>query len=378
MDTCITTVTFERPIFFSVVVPCYNEEKTLAPCIDKLLEIQDDMLSLEIIVVDDCSTDKSLQVAREIADRHKEVIVLHHEVNKGKGAALRTGFTHAKGEFVGIQDADLEYNPMELRELLQPLVGGQADVVYGSRYLIRHTRRVLYFWHSMMNRGLTFFSNIFTDLDLTDMETCYKLFRREVIQAVDIHEDRFGFEPEITAKITQMGCRVYEMPISYYGRTYAEGKKINWKDGVRALYCIFHYNAHQSPLPLQLLIYALIGGVAAVCNILSFMILEQLTGSIAGAAITAYFLAAALNYLLCIALLFRHQARWNTPVELLIYLLVVALIGGVDVTITTQLAHAGLPAFVAKALACAIVFLLNFAGRKYLVFPESKSFLGRR
>ncbi|MFW5734632.1 MAG: glycosyltransferase family 2 protein [Oceanidesulfovibrio sp.] len=202
-------------VSLSIVIPCYNEERTLRQCVERVLDIQDDALRLELIIVDDCSQDNSLGIARELATEYPEIRVLSHEANQGKGAALRTGFQFATGDYVGIQDADLEYDPAELKKLLTPLVQGNADVVYGSRYLRPQTRRVLYFWHSLMNRTLTFISNMFTDLDLTDMETGYKIFRRDIIQGIHIEEDRFGFEPEITAKIAQNGCDVYEMAISY-------------------------------------------------------------------------------------------------------------------------------------------------------------------
>ena len=232
---------YPRAFSLTLVVPCYNEEHTLAACIERVQEIADDQLQLEIIIVNDASTDKSLEKARELEATYSNVRVLSHDKNQGKGAALRTGFEHATGEFVGVQDADLEYDPMDLRRLVRPLVDDRADVVFGSRYLSQGERRVLYFWHSLMNRGITLLSNMFTDMGLTDVETCYKLFKREIIQAVDIKENRFGFEPEITAKVGQMRCRVYEAPISYQGRTYAEGKKINWKDGIKAIFAILWF-----------------------------------------------------------------------------------------------------------------------------------------
>jgi glycosyltransferase involved in cell wall biosynthesis len=178
---------------------------------------------------------------------------LHHDYNRGKGAALRTGFQHATGNFVAVQDADLEYDPQDLKRLLGPLRDGVADAVFGSRFLSHGAHRVLYFWHYLGNALLTFLSNMLTDLNLTDMETCYKVFRRDVIQSITIEEDRFGVEPELVAKVAQQRLRIYEMGISYYGRTYEEGKKIGIKDGFRALYCIFHYNAHRAPLPIQFL-----------------------------------------------------------------------------------------------------------------------------
>jgi len=225
----------KQPLTLSVVIPCFNEEKTLAVCVSNVLAIADGSLQLQIIMVDDCTVDRSLQIAEELKARHSEIDVFHHIKNQGKGAALRTGFAHARGDYVAVQDADLEYSPLDLKRLLGPLVAGDADVVFGSRFQSTGAHRVLYFWHSLGNRFLTFLSNMLTDLNLTDMETCYKVFRREVIQSIAIEESRFGFEPEIVAKVAQRRLRLYEMGISYRGRTYAEGKKIGVKDGFRAL-----------------------------------------------------------------------------------------------------------------------------------------------
>jgi glycosyltransferase involved in cell wall biosynthesis len=222
----------------SVVVPCFNEERTVAKLVDNVLASP---WVSEVIVVDDGSTDSTREILATLTDPRVRVVL--HPVNRGKGAALRTGFAHATAEYVVVQDADLEYDPSEYGSLLEPLEQGRADVVYGSRFLSGRPHRVLYFWHSVGNKLLTLVSNMFTDLNLTDMETCYKAFRREVIQAIEIEEDRFGFEPEITAKLARGGWRMYEVGISYSGRTYAEGKKINARDGVRALYCIVRYSS---------------------------------------------------------------------------------------------------------------------------------------
>ena len=221
----------------SVIIPCYNEQGTIASLIAM---VQASPWVQEIIVVDDGSQDKSREILEAISD--PQVRVIMHTVNQGKGAALRTGFSHATAEFVIVQDADLEYDPSEYPLVLEPLLDDRADVVFGSRFLSGRPHRVLYFWHSLGNRFLTLMSNMFTDLNLTDMETCYKCFRREVIQAIDIEEDRFGFEPEITAKLAKLRLRIYEVGISYSGRTYDEGKKIGWRDGVRAIYCIVRYS----------------------------------------------------------------------------------------------------------------------------------------
>jgi glycosyltransferase involved in cell wall biosynthesis len=294
----------------SLVIPCYNEENTLHSIIDRVLQLRSDSLQLELIIVDDCSKDESWKVAQQLAQEIKELKIYRHEVNQGKGAALRTGFLQATGDFVGIQDADMEYNPQDYLIMLEPLLQNKADVVYGSRYLRPDTRRVLYYWHTWMNKTLTQCSNMFTNLDITDMETCYKLFRREVIQEIapQLKENRFGFEPEVTAYVARNGYRVYECAIQYTPRTVEEGKKINWKDGVRALYCIFHYSASFAPLPMQLILYFLIGGFCAVMNLASFCFLNGYV-SFSFATIISFCIAAILNYLLCISILFHHKAR---------------------------------------------------------------------
>jgi glycosyltransferase involved in cell wall biosynthesis len=222
----------------SVVMPVFNERPMVLDTIGRVCAAPVD--SMELIVVDDCSTDGTREVLAEAVVRHPEVKVIYHEKNRGKGAALRTGFANVHGRFVLIQDADNEYNPSEYPVLLEPLLKGDADVVFGSRFL-GGPHRVLYYWHSVANSALTLLSNMVTDLNLTDMETGYKAFRRDVIQRLDLREDRFGIEPEITAKVAQLGVRVYEVPISYNGRTYAEGKKIGFKDAFRAVYCIVRY-----------------------------------------------------------------------------------------------------------------------------------------
>jgi len=357
----------------SVVVPCYNEQATLGSCIQGLLEIQDDNLTLEIIVVDDGSSDDSIGVAQALCARHQEVRLLEHEKNMGKGAALRTGFEQATGDFVAVQDADLEYEPQDLKRLLEPLRGGVADVVFGSRFLSHGAHRVLYFWHSLGNSFLTLISNIFTDLNLTDMETCYKVFRREIIQSFEIEENRFGVEPEMVAKVAQMRVRIYEMGISYRGRTYAEGKKIGAKDGFRALYAILRYNAHKAPLPVQFLLYLFIGGIAATANLGIFLALFHAGYAVHAAAPVAFLVAATINYFLCILLLFRHNAQWTTWKEVLVYLALVFGVAVLDLVITKGLLVAGAGPAVAKSMAILCGLLLNFAGRKYFVFYEPSS-----
>jgi len=222
----------------SIVIPCYNEQHTIASLVAAVNAAP--YPDKEIIIVDDCSRDGTHAELEKLKNQVSQIV--YHKVNQGKGAALRTGFQHATGDVVIIQDADLEYDPNEYALLVEPIAQGKADVVFGSRFLGGAPHRVLYFWHRVGNGVLTLMSNMFTNLNLTDMETCYKVFRREIIQAIPIEENRFGFEPEITAKLARRNLRIFEVGISYYGRTYAEGKKIGWKDGVRAIYCIIKYN----------------------------------------------------------------------------------------------------------------------------------------
>jgi dolichol-phosphate mannosyltransferase len=257
--------------------------------------------------------------------------------------------------------------------MLKPLVNGDADVVLGSRFLSSGAHRVLYFWHYMGNRLLTLLSNIFTDLNLSDMEACYKVFRRDVIQKIKIEEDRFGFEPEIVAKVAQMRLRIYEMGISYHGRTYDEGKKIRAKDGLRALYCIFHYNAHRAPMPVQFLLYLLIGGFAAAFNLGLFLLMCFSGFSVAISALTAFIAAAVVNYFLCILILFRHKARWDSKLEALIYIFLVGAVALVDLGITMSFFSFGVSPLLSKIIATMLVIVLNFLGRRYLVFPEPGS-----
>ncbi|AOY79470.1 glycosyltransferase family 2 protein [Moorena producens JHB] len=223
----------------SVIIPCFNEVNTIATVIEAVKASP--VKECEIIVVDDYSTDGTREILESSLESQIDHVVYHHK-NRGKGAALRTGFGLATGDIVIVQDADLEYDPQEYPLLMQPIIDGKADVVYGSRFAGGGPHRVVYYWHMVGNKFLTMLSNMFTNINLTDMETCYKAFRRELIQSIKIEESRFGFEPEITAKVAKKKCRIYEVGISYYGRTYEEGKKIGWRDGFRAIFCILKYN----------------------------------------------------------------------------------------------------------------------------------------
>jgi len=231
----------------SIVIPAYNEARTIHLILDRIAKVElVNNIQKELILVNDCSTDKTEEVLQGYIDTHPELYIQYykHEVNQGKGAAIHTGISKATGQYLIIQDADLEYDPEEFNLLLQPVLRGQADVVFGSRFLSGKPHRILFFWHTIGNRFvLTFLSNLLTNLNISDMETCYKMFRTDIIQNIKLQEKRFGFEPEVTAKIARVpNIKIYEVGISYYGRTYEEGKKIGWKDGVRAIYCILKYN----------------------------------------------------------------------------------------------------------------------------------------
>ncbi len=361
-------------MMLSLVIPVYNEENSLKEIVEKTLAIQKDLsdMKLELIIVDDCSTDKSYEIAKSLESEN--IKIFKHDKNQGKGAALRTGFMEAKGDYIGIQDADMEYDPKDYIKLLKPLLEDKADVCYGSRYLKRESRRILYFWHTFMNKSLTYLTNMYSNLDITDMETCYKLFKKEVIKEIapKLKENRFGFEPEITIYVAQGKYRVYECAIHYNPRSYEEGKKIGAKDGLRALYCILHYGAHSAPIPMQFILYLIIGGLSAITNIFIFLICINLKISLLYSVWIAFILSALINYFLCILLLFKHKARFSTIGELLAYFITLAIMGSMDYYLTYLLLALHMNNFWAKSFSSLIGVIGNFLLRKYFVFGKIK------
>jgi len=357
----------------TIVVPCYNEEKTLEQCVARVREIADEEIRLEIIIVDDCSSDDSLAIAHGLARRYPESKVLQHSDNQGKGAALRTGFQQAGGDIVAVQDADLEYDPRDLKRLVGPIREGRADVVLGSRFLSAGAHRVFYFWHSMGNKFLTLLSNMYTDLNLTDMETCYKVFRREVIQGIPIRENRFGFEPEIVAEIAHQRLRIYEMGISYAGRSYGEGKKIGIRDGFRAIYCILRYNGYRAAWPMQFLLYCGLGFLSGLLDLAFFSTLFYNGAGLSTATFTALLPASGTEYFLCTALLFRQGVRWNIPQELLFFFLISTIIALAALYGTSILLTLGFAPWSAHLFSSCSLLPLNFLGKKYFVFPRDES-----
>jgi len=351
----------------SLVIPCFNEENTLETCVHRILDVLD--MNCEIIIVDDGSTDDSLEIAKRLEKRSPQVHVLSHNKNLGKGAALRTGFKEACGDFVAVQDADLEYDPMDLKKLVVPLAEGYADVVLGSRFLSTEPRRVLYFWHALGNKFLTFLSNMFTDLNLTDMETCYKVFKKEVIQNITIQESRFGVEPELVAKIARMRLRIYEMGISYKGRTYEDGKKIGIKDGVWAIFCILWYNTHATSSPAQYFLNLIVAGLTASVDLLCFLgLFHSGIGLLTSAAI-AFVIAVMVNYCLRIFILLRHKPRRPGVIQMAICLSVIAITGVVDVKSMQLMIAMGWTPLLSKLFGGMLFLLLNFMDTRFMVFP---------
>jgi glycosyltransferase involved in cell wall biosynthesis len=354
----------------SVVVPCFNEEKTLMRCVKRVLDIQGESLELEIIIVDDCSTDRSLEIARVLEAQNPEVRVIHLAKNQGKGAAVSAGFQSATGDVVAVQDADLEYDPQDLRRMLTPLIEDKADVVFGSRFLSTGAHRVLYFWHSLGNYLITSLSNMFTDLNMTDVESGYKVFRREVLRSIRIEEKRFGFEPEIVAKVSHLRPRIFETGISYYGRTYEEGKKIGFRDGLRALYCILKYNAPKAPWFLQLLVYLLAGGTAAAVDLLVFVLFAGSGRGLVPSLSFSFIPAVAVLYLLGARLVFRRNARWSGRAEIILFGVAACMAFVVNLLVTGAFLVYGLPPWGSKLAAFAVALILLFPILRSLVFPE--------
>jgi glycosyltransferase involved in cell wall biosynthesis len=351
----------------SVVIPCFNEQDTLKECVTKLREISDSDLSLEIVIVDDCSTDLSPRIAKELSDKYPEVIHIRHETNMGKGAALRTGFKIVTGDYVAIQDADLEYDPNDLKNLLSPLINGKADVVIGSRFLSVGPHRVLYFWHSMGNRLITFLSNMLTDLNLTDIESGYKIFKREVIQNIQIEENGFGFEPEIIAKLSNMKLRIYEMGISYFGRTYEEGKKIGYKDGLWALFCILRYNIFKAPYPIQVSLYILFGIFAVLINLALFIKLSGAGINFEISSLIAFSVASALGY----PIMRGGKINYST-VNPKAYILILTALGLIDLGITKLFLILGSELYFSKILSMIWILIFNFIIRRFWISSQSR------
>lgn len=365
---------------FDLIMPCYNEEASLERLImEKIVPLKRQCqqlykVNLNLLIIDDASKDNSLKIAHKLSKKFSWIKVYNHKINQGKGAALRTGLANSSGDFVGIQDADEEYNPMNYLDLLQPILADKADVVYGSRYLHAEKRRILSFWHTLMNKFLTVCSNMFTGLDISDMKTCYKLFTGKVAHelAPQLKENRFGFEPEITSYVAQGHYRVYECAIEYTPRTYEEGKKITYKDGFRALYCILHYGAPYAPLPMQFLLYTFIGGVCAITNLILFALFMAGDISLFYSVWGSFLIAAALNYWLCAVLLFKHKAFWSGKTELLMYIVTLVVMGYSDYFLTWGLITLGCSSIIAKLISTILCFIGNFIFRKYLVFPLPK------
>lgn len=320
----------------SVVIPFYNEAATLAECVEHVEAIESPELRLELILVDDCSCDGSAEVASRVAAGFANVRVLRHERNQGKGAALHSGIACATGDYVAVQDADLEYDPRDLVRLIEPLREGKADAVIGSRFLATGAHRVLYFWHSIGNHLITLLSNVFTDLNLTDIEVCYKVFRREVIQSLDLREKRFGFEPEVIAKLARKRLRIYESGVSYHGRSYQEGKKIGLKDAFRAVYCIVKYGSPGAPLPLQAFVYFELVSSAILVDLLVALGLKALGVSPVWAGVSGAAAFAAVCVVSGATMVFESGTRWRTGVERALLVLVPRRVWGLKLRSTVS------------------------------------------
>jgi glycosyltransferase involved in cell wall biosynthesis len=352
----------------SIIVPCYDEEATLRESVERLLEIADTELALEVIVVDDHSRDTSAKMAEDLGARHSSVKLVSHSRNLGKGAAIRTGFMHATGDVVAIHDADLEYDPGDLRKLIELIRTDKADVVFGSRFLSAGEHRVLYFWHSMGNRFLTFMSNMFTDLNLSDMEACYKVFRRKTIEGIEICENRFGFEPEIVAKVSERHPRIYEIGISYFGRTYEDGKKIGFKDGFRALYCILRYNAYRAPVPLQFAAWIPSAVLAIGSGTLVALGTESAGLEQGWSRLLGFVGFAAILEICSRSIIFLPASRWKGCSEYGLRALVLVLGGTFAHFILEAFSEGATTSWLIKVAALGAAALLQYAGARLAIY----------
>ncbi len=362
----------------SIIVPCYNEEKTLKMVVRKLIQTDINIPQKEIVIVDDHSTDSSLSIAKNLASQYDIIKVYSHDVNRGKGAALKTGFTKCSGDVIVCQDADLEYNPEELNLLLEPIMKGKASVVYGSRFLTGLPHRVLSFWHSFGNKLLTFLSNTMSDLNLTDMETCYKMFTQDVIEAIELKEKRFGVEPELTAKIASLSKEkrfaIYEVGISYSGRSSKEGKKIGLKDAISALRCIIKYN---SATPAKLIKYLINGLVVAFSQLISITaIVEILNQNNKAGQIGSYAISIEISIL--VGLFLHSYFTWKYPLRrsrklfnlCMKFHLITAFSFAVRMILFSILFKLGMNYLPNTLIGIAVAIILNFIGYDKLVFKK--------
>lgn len=358
----------ENSTTVTVVVPCFNERQTLRTSVERLRTIEEETTRLEIHIVDDGSTDGCGQIAEELSREYANVSASLHPKNRGKGAALRTGFKEAKGDIVAVQDADLEYDPRDLKKMIDLVKEDRADVVVGSRFLTGDAHRVLYFWHSVGNRIITFLSNMLTDLNLTDVEACYKVFKHDFLEDIELCEDRFGIEPEIIAKLAEKRPRIYEVGISYSGRTYEEGKKIGVADGFRALHCILRYNAYRAPLFLQLILFLLFGAVGILLNLTVFVFLMNAAVDVPRSIVIAFLVYASYQVACVNPLLFRKRSRWKRAVEPIVH--GVGLIAAVilDVSIVATLASLGISLYASKVFAILAALLYLYFWYRFFVY----------
>ena len=367
----------KRPVRVTVVIPCYNERDTLPTLITRLRAIEDDRLALDIHIVDDGSTDGSQRIARELSRKHDNVRATSLEVNRGKGAALRVGFRAARGDFVAIQDADLEYDPRDLKRMIDHLREKGADVVVGSRFLNGDIRSAPSIWHSLGNRIITRLSNLLTGLNLTDIEVCYKVFRREALEGIELRENRFGIEPELIAKIAEKRLRFYEIGISYSPRTYQEGKKIGIADGIRALYCVFYYNAYRAPILPQLILFLLFGAVGILLDVSLFAFMRNAGVETSRSIVIAFLISASYQVCLVNPLLFRKGSRWKQALEPIVHGVGLIAAAVVDFSMFGVLNGLNMPFEPAKTLAIFAALLGLYFYYRFLLFsPKFHDVIG--